>query len=74
MIANFQMIFSIFCEVYPERSNWKYISIGSGNGSAPNMRQDIAWTNDGHTHWPIHVPYAVFIGRHARISDNTLDV
>ena len=35
-----------FIEVCSQGSNWQYASIGSDNGSAPNRRQAIIWTND----------------------------
>ena len=34
--------------------NWQYTSIGLENGSAPNRRQDIIWTNDGLIYWHIY--------------------
>ena len=35
---------SNFTEVSSQGSNWQYVSIGSGNGLAPNRRQAITWT------------------------------
>ena len=34
---------------------WQYVSIGLGNGLAPNRRQAITWTNDDLVHWCIYV-------------------
>ena len=35
--------------------NWQYPNIGSANGSAPNRRRAIIWTNAYPIHWPIYV-------------------
>ena len=36
-------------------SNWQYVSIGSGNGLAPNRRQAIIWTNADLVPWRFYV-------------------
>ena len=35
-------------------SNWQLVSIGSGNGLAPNRRQAITWTNEDSVHRRIY--------------------
>ena len=34
--------------------NWQKVSIGLGNGLAPNRRQAITWTNVDRVHWRIY--------------------
>ena len=41
-------------EICSNESNWQYASISSGNGLAPNRRQDIIWTNADLIHWRIY--------------------
>ena len=44
-----------FTEVCSWAFDWQYVSIGSGNGLAPNRWQAIIWTNDGLVYfvtWP----------------------
>ena len=43
-----------FTEVCPWGSNWQKVSIGSGNGLAPNRRQAITWTNVEPVHGRIY--------------------
>ena len=40
--------------IAPWGSNWQDVSIGSGNGLAPNRRQAITWSIDGQVHWRIY--------------------
>ena len=40
--------------IVPRGSNWQDVSIGSGNGLAPNRRQAITWSIDGQVHWRIY--------------------
>ena len=37
-----------------QESNWQWVRIGSDNGSAPNKRQTITWTNADPVHWRIY--------------------
>ena len=41
----------LLAEVCSYGSNWQQVSIGSGNGLAPNRRQAIIWTNADAVHW-----------------------
>ena len=43
--AKFFCFVSNFTQVCCKASNWQEVSIGSGNGLAPNRRQAIIWTN-----------------------------
>ena len=43
-----------FNEIYLQRSDCQYPSIGSENGLAPNRWQAITWTNDGLVYWHIY--------------------
>ena len=45
---------SNFMETCSQVSNWQYISIGSGNGLAPNRRQAIIWTDVGLSYWRVY--------------------
>ena len=38
-------------EVYTYRSNWQWVSIGSGNGLVPAGHQAITWTNADQEDW-----------------------
>ena len=40
--------------MYSLVSKWQYVIIGSDNGSAPNRRQAIIWTNGGLVNWRIY--------------------
>ena len=42
------------------RPIWQYVSVGSGNGLAPNMRRAIVWTNDDRVYRRV---YIAFLGR-----------
>ena len=41
-------------EIFSQWFSCQYSSIGSSNGSVPNMRQAIIWTNDGLVYWRIY--------------------
>ena len=42
---------SNFNEVCLYESDWQYVSMGSGNGLAPNRQQAITWISDDPGHW-----------------------
>ena len=43
-------------------SDWQEVSIGSGNGLAPNRQQAITWTNADPVHWCIYIYIYVGLG------------
>ena len=43
---NVRIFISNFTEICSWGSNWQLVSIGSGNGLAPNRWQAITWSND----------------------------
>ena len=47
----FNYYYSNFTEVCFQRSNWQHITLGSGNGLAPNRWQAITWTNRDPDTW-----------------------
>ena len=51
---NYRIPIRISLKIWSQECNWQLVSIGSGNGLAPNRQQTIIRTNADATHWRIY--------------------